>query len=384
MGTNGDEGRPGRRVLRRPRSGCNACQRPGPRRARLAPSGPARAQLVHRRAPPRGTPRRPLLPRHAAPRRRRRSSRAQSRSCSSATRASRRTSSSATSSSTPSSCSGFGKQAQGVGADPARTDAHEDAAAPTPGSSQPNSTGLGSLELARGQDHLTRDGVMLTGERDIFGKPWNAAAMAAAQAAGSSWSGGTWNGSSWSGSSWSGSSWSGSSWSGSSWSGSSWSAAPGPAAPGRAAPGAAAPGRAAPGRAARGRAAPGRGSSWSSAVVGLRRCACSARAPTGRSASARSDSSSPALAAAIYVLGRSPASARQRRLQRPVVDARARLPRRRGERRPSPLSQRGAQPLAERGGARLRALLRLAARPDRGAARRRRRSHCWRSGGSGR
>jgi serine protease AprX len=87
----------------------------------------------------------------------------------------------------------------------------------------PSATGLGSLELGRGLDHLTRDGVVLAGERDIFGMPWNAAAMAAAQAAGSSWSGGTWNGSSWSGSSWSGSSWSGSSWSGSSWSGSSWS-----------------------------------------------------------------------------------------------------------------------------------------------------------------
>jgi serine protease AprX len=92
-----------------------------------------------------------------------------------------------------------------------------------PAQHHPDATGLGSLELARGLDHLTRDGVVLAGERDIFGKPWNAAAMAAAEAAGSSWSGGTWNGSSWSGSSWSGSSWSGSSWSGSSWSGSSWS-----------------------------------------------------------------------------------------------------------------------------------------------------------------
>jgi serine protease AprX len=84
-------------------------------------------------------------------------------------------------------------------------------------------TGTGSLETARGQDHLTRDGVVLRGELDIFGRPFDAAAMAAAAAAGSSWSGGSWNGSSWSGSSWSGSSWSGSSWSGSSWSGSSWS-----------------------------------------------------------------------------------------------------------------------------------------------------------------
>jgi serine protease AprX len=78
-------------------------------------------------------------------------------------------------------------------------------------------TGTGSVELSRGRDHLTKDGVILQGEIDIFGKPF------ASTTAGSSWSGGDWNGSSWSGSSWSGSSWSGSSWSGSSWSGSSWS-----------------------------------------------------------------------------------------------------------------------------------------------------------------
>jgi serine protease AprX len=86
-----------------------------------------------------------------------------------------------------------------------------------------NGTGTGTIEAARGQDHLTRDGVVLTAERDIFGAPVSTRSLASAEAAGSSWSGGTWNGSSWSGSSWSGSSWSGSSWSGSSWSGSSWS-----------------------------------------------------------------------------------------------------------------------------------------------------------------
>ena len=83
--------------------------------------------------------------------------------------------------------------------------------------------GTGSLERSRGQDHLTRDGVVLTGEQDIFGQPFDAAAIAGAAAAGSSWSGGNWNGNEWTGSSWSGSSWSGSSWSASSWSGSSWS-----------------------------------------------------------------------------------------------------------------------------------------------------------------
>jgi serine protease AprX len=85
------------------------------------------------------------------------------------------------------------------------------------------STGTGTLEGARGADHLTANGVTLTGEKDIFGKPFNSAAIAIASAAGSTWSGGTWNGSTWSGSSWSGSTWSGSTWSGSTWSGSTWS-----------------------------------------------------------------------------------------------------------------------------------------------------------------
>jgi serine protease AprX len=85
------------------------------------------------------------------------------------------------------------------------------------------STGTGSLEASRGSDHISIDGVKLQGEQDVFGAPFNAAALAALEADGSSWSGGIWNGSVWAGSSWSGSSWSGSSWSGSSWSGSSWS-----------------------------------------------------------------------------------------------------------------------------------------------------------------
>jgi len=86
-------------------------------------------------------------------------------------------------------------------------------------------TGIGSLEIARGSDHLTMDGVVLTGERDMFGKPFASADMAALEAAGNSWSGGVWNGSVWTGNSWSGNSWSGNSWSGNSWSGNSWSSA---------------------------------------------------------------------------------------------------------------------------------------------------------------
>jgi serine protease AprX len=86
-----------------------------------------------------------------------------------------------------------------------------------------NATGTGSFELARGQDHLTRNGVVLQGERDIFGRPLDSAALAAAEASASSWSGGVWNGSTWAGSTWSASSWSGSTWSASSWSASTWS-----------------------------------------------------------------------------------------------------------------------------------------------------------------
>ena len=85
------------------------------------------------------------------------------------------------------------------------------------------STGIGSLELSRGTDHLTRDGVLLSGPIDIFGHHFDSAAMALLEAAGNSWSGGVWNGNSWSGNSWSGNSWSGNSWSGNSWSGNSWS-----------------------------------------------------------------------------------------------------------------------------------------------------------------
>jgi serine protease AprX len=84
-------------------------------------------------------------------------------------------------------------------------------------------TGGGSLEQARGSDHLTRDGVVLKGEQDIFGKAFDSTAMAVLENARRAWTGGTWNGSTWTGSSWSGNSWSGSSWSGNSWSGNSWS-----------------------------------------------------------------------------------------------------------------------------------------------------------------
>jgi serine protease AprX len=84
------------------------------------------------------------------------------------------------------------------------------------------STGGGTLDGSRGTHIVTLDGVPLVGEQDIFGVPFDAAAVAADEESGTAWTGGVWNGSSWAGSSWAGSSWAGSSWAGSSWAGSSW------------------------------------------------------------------------------------------------------------------------------------------------------------------
>jgi serine protease AprX len=88
----------------------------------------------------------------------------------------------------------------------------------------PTSSGLGSLEAARGTKHIGDDnGNQLTGEQDVFGAPWRAATWAAASAAATSWNGGTWNGDVWTGGCWCGISWASSTWSGQAWSGQAWS-----------------------------------------------------------------------------------------------------------------------------------------------------------------
>ena len=85
------------------------------------------------------------------------------------------------------------------------------------------SIGTGSLEASRGTNHLSLNGVVLQGDQDIFGQPFNSVRMALLELFGSAWSGGNFNGNTWSGSTWSGSTWSGSTWSGNTWSGSTWS-----------------------------------------------------------------------------------------------------------------------------------------------------------------
>ncbi|NNE11451.1 MAG: S8 family serine peptidase [Ilumatobacter sp.] len=92
------------------------------------------------------------------------------------------------------------------------------------------SSGLGSLEAARGTHHVGDENDQLTGEVTAYGETWAPLTWAPASSAGTAWSGqiyidGTWNGGTWAGASWSGASWSGASWSGASWSGASWSGA---------------------------------------------------------------------------------------------------------------------------------------------------------------
>ncbi|GAA4604659.1 hypothetical protein GCM10023107_68980 [Actinoplanes octamycinicus] len=87
------------------------------------------------------------------------------------------------------------------------------------------STGAGTLEGARGSDHVLLGGKALTGEKDIFGRTWNATAMSAATAAGTAWSGGDFNGSTWTGTAFSGvgTDWTAVKWTGSDGTGGTWS-----------------------------------------------------------------------------------------------------------------------------------------------------------------
>jgi serine protease AprX len=85
------------------------------------------------------------------------------------------------------------------------------------------STGVGSLEAARGSVHVKVGNTEIRGEVDVRGRSFDARTWAAGLRDSGNWNGMTWSGMSWSGMSWSGMSWSGMSWSGMSWSGMSWS-----------------------------------------------------------------------------------------------------------------------------------------------------------------
>jgi serine protease AprX len=94
----------------------------------------------------------------------------------------------------------------------------------TPSTSQTwaPSTGLGSLEQARGSQHVADDGQELAGEEHVLGA-WNARRWAPASAQFAAWTGGTWAGSLWTADCWCSSTWAGKAWSGRAWSGDTWS-----------------------------------------------------------------------------------------------------------------------------------------------------------------
>jgi serine protease AprX len=87
----------------------------------------------------------------------------------------------------------------------------------------PYATGTGSLELSRGDLHLSNGTSDLVGEQDIFGNVWNPLVWAPAAANGTSWQGGLWNGQRWSGDDWAGQRWSNATWTSNDWSGQRWS-----------------------------------------------------------------------------------------------------------------------------------------------------------------
>jgi serine protease AprX len=84
------------------------------------------------------------------------------------------------------------------------------------------STGDGTLDAARGGVNVVDGTIALTGQQDIFGRPFAPAAMAAAQTAGTGWTAGIWNGSRWTGDTWTGDTWTGGRWSGATWTGTDW------------------------------------------------------------------------------------------------------------------------------------------------------------------
>jgi len=110
--------------------------------------------------------------------------------------------------------------------------------------------GGGSLEQARGRFHVKRNGVVLTGELDIFGQPvatgvdtaptpgtdiltgatwaggtWSGSPLLGATWAGDRWAGATWAGATWAGATWAGATWAGATWAGATWAGNSWAGA---------------------------------------------------------------------------------------------------------------------------------------------------------------
>jgi serine protease AprX len=97
--------------------------------------------------------------------------------------------------------------------------------APTPTDAKQTwkkSTGLGSLEAARGSIHVTVNGRQITGEVDVRGRAFDPARVAAGIRDRSNWSGVRWGGGDWAGVRWGGIDYSGVRWGGVRWGGVRW------------------------------------------------------------------------------------------------------------------------------------------------------------------
>jgi serine protease AprX len=86
-------------------------------------------------------------------------------------------------------------------------------------------TGLGSLEAARGSEHLTDGTTVLTGEVDVTGAPWDGRTWRNDSWSGRTWRADGWNGRTWRADGWSGRTWRADGWNGRTWRGSGWMAA---------------------------------------------------------------------------------------------------------------------------------------------------------------
>jgi subtilisin family serine protease len=86
----------------------------------------------------------------------------------------------------------------------------------------PPATGLGSLDAARGSEHLADGETILRGEVDVTGAAWDPATWSAASANGLTWSNAAWTGARWRDAQWNGARWKSDGWTGSRWRDASW------------------------------------------------------------------------------------------------------------------------------------------------------------------
>lgn len=99
-----------------------------------------------------------------------------------------------------------------------------DAGAPRSTQTWSPGNGTGTLEAARAGSNVDDQGVLLTGETDIFGRPWNSRTWAGAAATETAWNAGAWLGTPYTGDSWGGTSFASTTWQARSWREADWAA----------------------------------------------------------------------------------------------------------------------------------------------------------------